>query len=192
MKKMMVLSVFILVFGINGLFAGDFVQSLNFALGSAMEDGHVASSGGSSAETDVKSGFSLIYEGHGLMTNNVDFGFGIEIMTPRELDLSGTDANFTFLPAYASFVMHPYRYTDFLPYFSLQLGYNLVYDGNDDYKGSGDTAGGLYSGVAVGMLFSQSTKVELRYARYEGSYESGLFDLDIAYDEFSLVVGYSF
>ena len=182
--KTVYIGIFFSVFIISNIFA----SSGGLLLGIDMRGTHTASINGHSQSTDVKLGLSGMMEMYSHFSMNVDMGVGLEFMLPHELETSGSDPAFQFMPLYFSTFLHGSRNNDFVPYMGFQLGYNLLYLGNNDYSGSADLKGGLYMGLMLGTVIDREYRVEIRWAEYLGDVDNSAID-DVSYNEISLVFG---
>ena len=146
--------------------------------------------------------YSIIYEGYIKLFDFVSIGGGIEYQFPHKIRLEDkADPTFSFIPVYFTAMFHWLEESDFVPYVTGQIGLNVLFDGDDDFSGSANLDGEEYIGVGVGFYFTpkgirfyrigdRSYRFEIRYAKYAGSFAD--FDINVEYEEWSLLVGIFF
>lgn len=186
-RRWVVISLFILLFTVNDVFAGG-----TFKFGLDSEGRHKVSGYGASGTEDVEAGVSLSAEFFGPVANVLDLGGGITLQSPRsQTDYEG---DFGFIPFY--FAMRArFLDRDTTPYFIGQLGYNFFY-GDSDYKGTGiyeaDLDGGLYWGLGGGVIIQKHFLIELLYTENNGTASTVGYDFDVKYSKFTLSFGFNY
>jgi hypothetical protein len=124
--------------------------------------------------------------------------FEVGAGTQYTFDTKLKDANsaFNFLPVYLTGTFTPKidGLGQFAPYVKANVGYDVLFDGNSDYKiGDADLKGGLYWAAGIGTKFMKDFSADVMYSSYGGRYESNaLGDGDVTYSTISLNVGYAF
>jgi len=146
--------------------------------------------------------YSLIYEGYVKLFDFVSVGGGLEYQFPHKIRMDNKcDPTYTFIPVYFTAMFHWLEESDYIPYVTGQIGFNVLFDGDDDFSGNYDLDGEEYIAVGVGFYFTpkgirfyrigdRSYRFEIRYASYSGSYAD--IDVNVTYEEWSLLVGVFF
>jgi len=153
---------------------------------------HKVSASGYSGTEDVEFGFSLTGELFGAVSKNVELGGGLTWQLARsQEDYQG---DFNFIPIYGLLrVRSDSKKTD--PYLTVQLGYNL-FQGDSDYRGSGNyevgLEGGLYYGIGGGVIFKNRYLIEGLYSVNNGSGEVLGETIDVEYSKISILFGINF
>lgn len=133
-----------------------------------------------------------------LLNNFLEVGIGSEYQFPRTIfTLNGqtpaAELKFWFLPIYA--LCRTYvKINDSLIFGKLQVGYNILHDGNKEYKNSFRLVGGLHYGIGLGVSIEDNVNVELLYSVYEGEHlyrESNYMDGKKIYTEIKYTDKYS-
>lgn len=151
---------------------------------------HEAELGGT-ADFDTKMGFSLGAEYLSPASDKLLLGGGFKYNLNRKLEDS--DAAFGLSPLYATgmYVMKSTEQTIW-PFAKVNLGYNILFSGNDDYKGSASLKGGLYYGIGFGAIIEKNIFVDLMYSSYAGKMEYAGLEMDITDTHIGMTVGYAF
>lgn len=146
---------------------------------------------GSSSNFDTKMGFSLGAEYLSPASENLLLGAGFKYNVNRKLENS--DAAFGLSPLYATGIyVNKSAEQTVWPFAKVNLGYNILFSGNDDYKGSASLKGGLYYGIGFGAIIQENIFVDLMYSSYAGTMELYGFELDITDTHVGMTVGYAF
>ena len=191
MRKIKVLVVFlgvVLVLSASNAFARGAVK-----FGIDFGGTHEASGPGGTADADsVQTGFTIAGELFASVNKNVDLGGGILFQLPREIEFGGTGAGeFTFMPIYA--LIRVKSVSDKIaPYGIGQLGWNLLFDGDSDYKGPFSLSGGLYYGIGAGVLIKKRFAVEALYSVNKGEADYLGASADVTNTQFTLNFGINF
>jgi hypothetical protein len=149
-----------------------------------------------SKDYDVNSGMSIAMEGFGTAGNSLDFGFGIELQTYREVKLTSgvSGGSFKFVPIYVLFRLHP-EMSDFTPYLALQAGVS-IFNADDKFKGyssSVTTGPGGHLGVGIGAVLNKSFLMELLVTNDTGVLQvNGKNVLDVSYVKTTFSIGINF
>ncbi len=159
---------------------------------------HKVSGEGLSGSEDVEAGLSLSGEYTSIYDKGIELGGGMTYQLPRsQEDYPG---DFNFVPIYGLIKICSTT-SEPTPYFIGQLGYNVLYEGDDDYTGEASLEGGMYYGIGAGLIFQNGFQIEVLYSVNKGScklsgydYYYGYydFDFDIDYSKISLSMGYRF
>ena len=152
---------------------------------------HEMEQGSYSEDYDTKMGFSLGAEYLSPATDKFLLGGGFKYNLNRKID--GYDAAFGFSPLYVTgmYVMKSSAQTIW-PYAKVNLGYNILFTGNDDYKGPASLKGGLYYGAGIGAIIQKNIFVDLMYSSYAGQMEFAGTQVDVTDTHFGMTVGYAF
>ena len=179
-----------------------FVAKLGFDTAGEIE-GDFSDFGGPTDTGDIKSGFSLAFDG---LMNFQAFmlGIGVSYLLPRAGE--GTDApdgKFGTVPIYGV-VNIPFSLNQMTPFIAVQLGYNfLIIDSTmkkwyETVTGGADisTEGGLYYAIGGGVIFDNNIQVELLYRvnqfKIVGKIAGASGEIEAEYTHFTLSVGYRF
>lgn len=160
-------------------------------LGIALPGSHKAEAFGASSTKDTGMGISLGMEYLVPGSDRFMYGAGFEYLLSRELENNG--GSFKFAPVYAT-GMYFLKANDnkFWPFVKLNLGYNIMYDGNDDYKGPLSLKGGFHYGFGLGAIIQEYIHLDILYSNYAGTAEWLGSSLDVNYSDIGLKVGYAF
>lgn len=146
--------------------------------------------------------YSLIYEGYVDLFDFVSIGGGFEYQLPHKYRLTDkADPTYQFHPIYFTAMFHWLEETDYVPFVTGQIGFNILFEGDTDFTGGRDMDGEEYLAVGAGFYFTpkgvrfyrigdRSYRFEVRYATYSGSIADA--DVNITYEEWSLLVGVFF
>jgi hypothetical protein len=150
-----------------------------------------------SDDTDTKMGFGLGAEAMVGVWKELKVGGGVQYGFSRGLDVSGSSAEFSFIPVYG-IVAYGFKLPMVNPYVIGRVGYNL-FMGNDDFKNSADLKGGIYLTLGGGASFNipglpLKPFVELNYAIDNGQLDfgSGTTAYDVSYRRLQVAAGASF
>jgi hypothetical protein len=166
----------------------------------------VSTSNGLSSSDDVNSGISISVEGlfPQESVEGLSIGAGFEYQMDRDISaengvsISPLTPSFYYVPIYATGI---YSFTNvngsIIPFGKLNLGYNVVFGGNDQFTGSNTTLkGGLYWAIGGGVRINKNINAELLYSSYQGTADSnygyGSFSADLSYSKIELSLGYLF
>jgi hypothetical protein len=161
------------------------------------------SSSGLSLKGDVDTGFSFGAEYLGPVDERLSWGGGFEYQLGRKLskfsgvDISSLDLQFSYLPVYLTLKYLLSRPSmPAVPFLKANLGYNVVYDVNDNFKneliGDASRTGGLYWALGAGVMVSRNVDLEVLYSSYAGSVSRGGTTVDTPYTKFGVLAGYAF
>lgn len=159
-------------------------------IGLDMAGEHKVSVVGVSSSEDVNMGISLSGEYVSAIDKNIGIGFGMTFQIPRaQKDYPG---NFNFIPLYGLVKIGSVA-SEVSPYLIGQLGYNLLYMGDNTYKGDGSLSGGIYYGIGGGLIFRNLSQIEILYSVNKGSWElAGYPNFDVEYSKITLSFGFNF
>lgn len=187
-KIVFVLAVVAIFISTNSSFAGGTIK-----LGFDLPGDHKVSVLGESGTEDVETGFSITGEFFGAINNYFDLGGGLTWQFPRSQD--EYEGDFYFIPIYGMMRVRSDSKTA-APYFIGQIGYNLLFEGDSNYKGSGvyeaDLEGGLYYGLGGGVIINEHFLIEMLYSVNNGTGDFSGIEFDVEYSKFSILVGYNF
>ena len=147
----------------------------------------------------VDLGYSLLMEYQHPLGEVFSIGAGATYNFDRGIGVNG--GKFSFLPVYVTASLYPLGSTSgFSPYAKGDLGYNISYTGNDQYKWNSPfqttLTGGMYWGIGAGVKISNMLFVDIMYTAYAGTYHVALgplsADADILYTKVSLNAGVGF
>jgi hypothetical protein len=136
------------------------------------------------------------------------YGAGVQYLLSRKVtSILGypvtKDVSFGYVPVYGTAMLkfsqsrrkelHNYR-DNTSSYAKLNLGYNMLYYGNDTFTFSTDTlSGGLYWGAGAGMIIDKRYRVEIMYDSYAGTRQRNTGEtINDTYAKISIALGYSF
>lgn len=155
---------------------------------------------GVSAEGDTENSFGLSFEVAETLNPNFTFGAGLEYQLQRKLTkIEGETIEgnplFNFVPIYVLLKVHPAP-SDSTPFGKIQLGYNILYKGNDDYSAGATLSGGLHYAIGGGLIIKNSTIIEILYSVYKGTVEVSSYGVSITgdtdYSKIGISIGYKF
>ncbi|MFC1501362.1 outer membrane beta-barrel protein [Elusimicrobiota bacterium] len=143
---------------------------------------------GGSGAVDVDPGYGISVEYLTEAGDNIMVGGGIEYQVARAMTDSNPSSEFNFAPVYLTgqYCFSPGESLN--PFVVLNLGYNLIYDGNDTFKTNGDLEAGIYYAGGVGAVINEKIRVDLLYSSYAGKTGGS----DTTYTKIGLDVGYVF
>ena len=159
--------------------------------------GIITNLGTSSAGVDL--GSSILMEFQHPLSEMLSIGVGATYNLNR--NISGTSAQFSFLPVYATASLFPFgNVPGIAPYAKVDLGYNVAYTGNDQYKWNSpfQTAltGGMYWGIGAGARILNTIFADIMFTSYSGTYQVTLGPLStqaaVLYTKVSLNAGIGF
>lgn len=152
---------------------------------------HKTEQGSVSDDYDTKMGFSLGAEYLSPVKDKFLVGGGFEYNLNRKIQ--DYDAAFGLCPLYATgmYVMKSSEQTIW-PFAKVNVGYNILFNANDDYKGSASLKGGLYYGLGFGAIIQENVFVDLMYSSYAGQMEFAGTQVDITDTHIGLTFGYAF
>ena len=131
--------------------------------------------------------------------NNLTFGFGLEYQFPRAATEGGY---FGFMPLYLTGQYTLCNKCCYKPYLKINLGYDLVFNGDSNFKydNSGVLNGGVYYAFGVGSnIYKDTVVAELMYSTYCGAWNAisnttppEIYISNNTYSVLALKVGYCF
>lgn len=190
MRKVLAVAAFFLLAG--SLHAGQLMPRIGIDFGGTIK--YTLNS--VSINGDTANGFNIGGEYLSVIDNRTTIGAGIEYMLNRKISsIAGVtttgDPTFYFVPIYGT-LRFKLSETELSPFFKLNLGYNLIYDGSNDYKSTASLSGGLYYALGGGIFVSKTINFELIYSNYAGKVNTNGISLDTAYTKIGIVAGYLF
>ena len=189
-KQIIVLSMTLLLFLVTVNYA--FAEA-TIKFGFDTSGDHEVSALGVSASEDVEDSVSASFEGVEFINNNFGIGGGITIQAPRSQERFQGD--FYFIPVYGLIKIRSAS-EKAAPYAVGQIGYNIVFEGDTDYKGTGIYAaeldGGLYYGFGAGVIIGKKYQVEALYSVNNGTATILGLEFDVEYSKITLSVGINF
>lgn len=169
--------------------------------------GQIKTSGGNvtGLDTDTETGFGLGADYYHPIGDVFAIGAGFEYLFDRKV--KNTSSQFGFMPVYVTGMLAPFK-TDtagqegwmksFAPYAKVNLGYNVMYTGNDNYKFlNSSLIGGFYWAAGIGAKLPYNLTADIMYSSYAGQHEIkvplvGTAKTDDTYTKVSVNVGYAF
>jgi len=152
---------------------------------------HNVSALGSKGDLGVNSAPSLGMELLGNNNQLIKIGGGIMYLFPREQEISGS-GNFNFVPVYGIIKLDILESGDLIPALVGNIGYNMVFDGDEKYRGDASLNGGLYLGGGI-RLQTKRVFFEGMYKSFNGSvslgFEGNSLEIDINYTTLSISAG---
>jgi hypothetical protein len=145
-----------------------------------------------SSSMDVNTGKSVGFEVGRRSEESFNYAIGLTYLIPREQVISGS-GNFNFMPIYAVGKIRLTQGEESIkPIFIANVGYNVLFNGDTNYKGLFSLSGGLY--IAGGLrLEIDKFFFEGLYKLFNGSAKYGSGDatvnINVAYTTFSLALG---
>ena len=138
----------------------------------------------------TEAGYGAALEYLQKLTDDFTFGVGLEYQLSRKMDSPSKQGQFSFLPVYAT---AQYKLLDavmFKPYVKLNLGYNMKYTGDDNFKFNGIATLNptLYYAVGIGTDLGECLIAEVMYSVYYGQH-TGLPLMPPWYDDIYSVIG---
>ncbi len=183
MRKVSILSIFILVFLISNFALAE--DLLTIKAGIDLSGDHDISNGTYSRSDSVDNAISLAAE-YVVIEENFGFGGGISLQNPRNPE--GWAGDFYFTSIYGLVKIGSFS-EEKSPYFIGQLGYN-IFSGDNDYA-TVSLEGGIYYGIGVGIISSENFQIEALYSVNNGVAKSSS-DIDVKYTKLTISVGYNF
>jgi hypothetical protein len=121
------------------------------------------------------------------------FAVGLGALYTFDTKLKDSTSAFNFLPVYITGTYTPpmLRSGEWAPYVKANAGYDTLFNGNDDYKGTADMKGGFYWAAGIGTRIMTNWTADVMYSAYKGKYD-GLLTGDVTYSTVGLTLGYSF
>lgn len=150
---------------------------------------HEVSFLGITGSEDVEDSFSASFEFVGAINDNFGIGGGFTWQSPRSQEKYPGD--FYFIPFYGLIKIRSAS-KEIAPYFIGQIGYNLIYEGDTNYKGDGTLDGDLYYGLGGGVIFKNKFQIEFLYSVNCGTYRFLGYEFDMEYSKVTLSFGISF
>lgn len=167
--------------------------------------GKIKVTGGNITEvdSDTEMGYSLGIDYLHPIADVFAVGLGLEYQLNRKI--KDTSSEFGFMPIYLTGMLAPFNnkkgdelMRTFLPYAKVNLGYNVMYNGNDNYKFLNSSLnGGFYWAAGVGAKLPYNLTADVMYSSYAGQHSIsfpilGSFTSDDTYTKVSLNIGYAF
>jgi hypothetical protein len=135
----------------------------------------------------------MVFPHHLKGLNSSTIGAGITYQFPRCQERFKGD--FYFIPVYGLIKIRSAS-EKVAPYGIGQIGYNIIFEGDTDYKGTGiyaaDLEGGLYYGVGGGIILGEKFQIEALYSVNNGTATILGTEFDIEYSKVTLSVGVNF
>jgi hypothetical protein len=148
--------------------------------------------------TTVSPGVGIAAEYLGGMQgiNNMKVGLGSEYLFPRAVTAGGYTG---FMPVYVTGQYAFCSTGSWKPYVKVNLGYDLVFNGDSAFKFNNSAVlnGGIYYAAGLGSNICKDTIAELMYSTYVGSWSSvtpsaGTLIANDTYTVLGLKIGYCF
>ena len=145
-------------------------------------------SGAADIDTELSGAIGVEY----LHRLNDTFEVGAGTQYTFDTKLKDSVAAFNFLPVYITGTYAPFKdLGTFAPYVKANAGYNMLFNGNDNYKGNADLGGGFYWAAGIGTKFLKDFSADVMYSSYTGNYDDTP-SADVTYSTIGLNVGYAF
>lgn len=148
---------------------------------------------------NVDLGSSFLLELQHPISDMLSIGVGATYNVNRKLH--DTTSEFSFLPVYATVSLFPLgNILGIAPYAKADLGYNVTFTGNDQYKAPAPfettLTGGVYWSIGAGVKLINTIFVDIMFTSYSGTYKVALGPLStevpILYTKVSLDAGIGF
>ena len=154
---------------------------------------HEASGPGGSFTDDTEAGIFLAVEYPAVRDMQFEAGAGLEFQLPRGADDPTVDGQFQVLPIYG-YGMYFLAPGQIRPYVVVRLGLNILFEGDDDYTGSGllDLSGGLMFAFGGGATIGTNQRAEMTYEVSQGEASAFGSSADITYSRLRLGYGIGF
>ncbi|HVO75635.1 MAG TPA: hypothetical protein VMT35_16510 [Ignavibacteriaceae bacterium] len=148
---------------------------------------HAVSMGSANGSLNVNTGISIGFEILSNTGSNFNFGGGLMYLIPREQQVSGS-GKFNFIPIYGLIKIDLSTNVPVTPSLIGSVGYNVLFNGDSNYKGPTSLKGGLY--LAGGIRISPGTLFfEVLYKSFSGSANYQNLNFDIVYTTLSIGMG---
>ena len=154
---------------------------------------HKASAMGQSASVDVNTGISIGLEVEKAEKSIFNYAVGMMYLIPREQKVSGS-GNFNFLPIYAAAKIRlSMEEESIIPVLIGNIGYDVLFNGDQNYKGPFRLSGGLYIAGGLRLEIQKIFFLEALYKSFGGSAKYSIdgtdINVDINYTTVSLAFG---
>jgi hypothetical protein len=192
MKQLTIIT-FLILFT-SSLYAGQIIPRLSIDLPGT----NTFSQGGASVNGNTDMGFGIGAEYLAQLDRYVAVGGGFEYQFGRELSkvglVSANFGNFYYVPVYVTGKLFIAKQLapKYDPFLKLNLGYNVIYGGDDTFKAGASLSGGFYFGIGAGVMLNKYLDLELMYSSYAGEESFSGLSQDDSYGKFGLSVGYAF
>lgn len=152
---------------------------------------------GASVDYSAGTGFGLGAEVVDKVSDSVEIGAGFSYYFPRKMEKAkflgvetalAQETLFNFVPIYGLARFNIFSGDNIKGFSKVQLGYNVIFDGNDNFKGSSTLSGGLHYAVGGGLAFSNAL-IEMMYSVDEGSSSGSGITAKMNYSKIALSVG---
>lgn len=162
--------------------------------------------GSKNVETGISLSIEYGSEYGSINDTSIKLGIGTTYQIPRSL--KNFEGDFNFIPIYSLIKICSVT-NEPTTYLIGQLGYNVLYEGESDYKGELSLRGGIYYGIGVGLILNHNFQIEALYSinKGEGDYSGGTVEhydsdygwiysyvspmsFDIGYSKISLSIGF--
>ncbi len=149
---------------------------------------HKANAMGQSSSLNIKTGVAFGLEIARNTGETFNFGLGLLYLVPRELEVTES-GNFNFVPVYAlGKISLVSKEESIIPSLIANIGYNVIYNGDSNYKGPLNLKGGLYIGGGL-RLDIEKFFLEGTYKSFSGSATYSDVTFDVTYTTFSVGAG---
>ena len=142
-------------------------------------------------DMDVNTSFSIGFEVLSNKNKVFNFGGGLMYLFPREQEIKES-GKFYFIPIYAIGKLNLTADETIGPSIILNVGYNLIFNGDSNYKGIFSLSGGLLLGGGIRYSIN-NFYFEVLYKSLNGSASfdalDSKIDFDISYTTLSLGIG---
>jgi hypothetical protein len=141
---------------------------------------HSVSKKGQSGDLSVNTGFSVGLEVLSNKNEIFNVGGGLLYLSPREQEVKDS-GKFNFIPIYAIGKLNLLTDQTIVPSLILNVGYNVIFNGDTKYKGPMSLTGGLLFGGGVRVSFN-SFYFEGLFKSFSGSASYSNMDSNIEFD----------
>jgi hypothetical protein len=154
--------------------------------------------GGTSIDGNSNMGFGLAVEYLKRVNRIYALGGGFEYMFQRNLSKIAANSadygNFYYVPLYVTGKLFISKKEDpkYDPFLKLNLGYNIIYNGDDTFKAGASFSGGFYIGIGAGVVINKRINLDLMYSTYTGKETFSGISQDDFYSKISIGIGYGF
>lgn len=163
----------------------------------------ISGTGVSSVDQDTETGFSVGVDYLHPVSDMFALGAGVEYQMNRKI--KDTSAEFGFVPVYVTGMLAPFKAKNsedsmktVVPYAKVNLGYDVGYTGNDEFKFLGSSLnGGMYWAAGIGAKLPYNIMIDLTYSSFAGEHEIdvpllGSVTSDDTFTQLGLNIGYAF
>jgi|AGTN01.3.fsa_nt_gi hypothetical protein len=163
----------------------------------------ISGEGFTAIDQDTETGYSLGIDYLHPVSDMFALGAGVEYQMNRKI--KDMDAEVGFTPVYVTGMFAPFKarseqesINTVVPYAKVNLGYDIGYSGNDEFKFLNSSLnGGMYWAAGVGVKLPYNIMLDLTYSSFSGEHEVdvpllGSVTSDDTFTNIGLNIGYAF